>query len=129
VQKDRKRSFVNPLTQRSDTLSPTLPETSTDTATLPSTEPSTEPSTLPSTETSASASAKPSTEPYTFTSTPRRHRGALAFEKTHERITLWLNKSYKMRLDALAEREGIAKSTLMDEAIRDLLEKYKAWNL
>lgn len=100
-----RHEFKNPLTQRSDTL--------------PSTETSTKPETLPSTEAS--------TSPSTFTSTqvtPRRHRGALAFEKTHERVTLWLDKSYKRRLDALAEEEGIAKSTLLDEAIRDLLVKY-----
>lgn len=107
MQKDRKRSFVNPLTQRSDTL----PSTSTETSTSPSTESATLPSTFTSTSTQ---------------STPRRHRGELAYEKTHERVTLWLDKSYKRRLDALAEKEGVAKSTLLDEAIRDLLEKYNA---
>ncbi len=50
----------------------------------------------------------------------------MAFEKTHSRITLWLANSYKRRFEALAEKEGVAKSTLLEEAIRDLLEKYNA---
>lgn len=97
--KDRK--FVNPLTQ---------PSTDTETETLPST------STFPST-------------PMQQAPLPRRHRGAQAFEKTHERVTLWLYKSYKRQFDALAEKEGISKSQLLDEAIRDLLDKYNAFNL
>jgi hypothetical protein len=87
----------------------------------PLTHPSTEPETLPATDTS--------TLPSTFTPTPKRRRGDMAFEKTHERITLWLQKSYKRQFEALAEKEGVAKSTLLDEAIRDLIEKYNAWDL
>ncbi len=93
---DKRKSFVNPLTQAS-----------TDT--------STEPSTLPSTVTSTS---QPSA---------KRHRGDLAFEKTHERVTLWLDKGLKRRFEALAVREGASKSTLLDEAVRDLLHKYDAY--
>jgi hypothetical protein len=101
-----RREFKNPLTQRSDTLPSTYTETSTETST------------------------SPSTFPYTSTqSTPRRHRGALAFEKTHERVTLWLQKSYKRQFEALAEKEGVSKASLLDEAIRDLLDKYNALNL
>ena len=97
---DKKRSFVNPLTQ---------PSTSS------STDTSTEPSTLPSTYTSTSQQP------------PKRHRGELAFEKTHERVTLWLDKGLKRRFEELAVREGTSKSTLLDEAVRDLLHKYDAY--
>lgn len=100
---------MNPLTRPS-----TFPQTSTESETLPSTETST----------------SPSTSTYTSTqSQTRRHRGDLAFEKTHERVTLWLDRGYKRRLAALAEKEGVAKSTLLDEAMRDLIEKYNAWDL
>lgn len=84
--------------------------------------PLTQPSTSPATNTE--------TFPATFTSTPlpvaRRKRGAQAFERTHERITLWLDKSLKERFESLAEEQNAAKSTLLDEAISDLLKKYEA---
>ena len=100
--KDRK--FVNPLTQRSDTL--------------------------PSTETTPFPATESSTLPATYTSTlptaVHRKRGAQAFEKTHERITLWIDKSLKHRFEALADERGVAKATLLDEAIADLLKKYEA---
>jgi Ribbon-helix-helix domain len=101
-----KRKFVNPLTQ---------PSTSTSTYPVPTTNTPTETETLPDTY--------PST--YSPQST-RRKRGAQAFERTHERITLWLDKGLKERFEALAEEQGIAKSALLDEAISDLLKKYKA---
>lgn len=91
------RKFVNPLTQPTDTL--------------PATETSTESETLPST--------------FTSTSTHRK-RGKQAFEKTHERITLWIDSGLKERFEQLADEQGIAKSTLLDEAITDLLEKYQS---
>ena len=34
--------------------------------------------------------------------------GDPAFEKTHERITLWIDKSLKARFEALADEEGIS---------------------
>jgi ribbon-helix-helix protein len=108
VQKDRKRNFVHPVTQRSDTL----PSTSTETSPSTSTESATLPATFPSMQ-----------------STPRRHRGELAYEKTHRRITHWLENSLDRKLNALAEKEGVSKSTLFDEAVRDLLEKYNAFDL
>ncbi len=84
--------------------------------------PLTQPSTSPATNTE--------TFPATFTSTPlpvaRRKRGAQAFERTHERITLWLDKGLKERFESLAEEQNAAKSTLLDEAISDLLKKYEA---
>ena len=99
-----KRKFVNPLTQPSTS---TFPSSTTNT--------STETETLPDTYTS------------TYSPRPaRRKRGAQAFERTHERITLWLDKDLKDRFEALAEEENAAKSTLLDEAISDLLKKYKA---
>lgn len=100
-----RRKFVNPLTQ-------------------PTTDTSTETETLPSTESS--------TLPDTYTSTSRlppgyhRKRGAQAFEKTHERITLWIDKGLKQRFENLANEENAAKATLLNEAIRDLLRKYEA---
>ncbi len=94
--KDRK--FLNPLLQSTAPLATTT-ETSTETATLPSTE--------------------------TFTSTSHRKRGSQAFEKTHERITLWVDSGLKQRFEALADKRGAAKSALLDEAIADLLAKYQ----
>jgi predicted DNA-binding protein len=55
-----------------------------------------------------------------------RKRGAQAFEHTHERVTYWIDKGLKQRFEALAVNQGAAKSTLLDEAIADLLEKYQA---
>ena len=93
--KDRK--FVNPLSQST--------ETTTETETLPST----------------------STVTYTSTSSQAKHRkrGKQAFEKTHERITLWIDSGLKQRFESLADEQGVAKSTLLDEAVRDLLAKYE----
>ncbi len=102
------RKFVNPLTQRSDTLPST--DTSTETPTFPTTEPST----LPATYTS------------TLPQVIHRKRGAQAFERTHERITLWIDKHLKQRFEELADERGVAKATLLDEAITDLLRKYEA---
>jgi predicted DNA-binding protein len=97
VPKDKK--FVNPLTQSSETLP------ATETPTLPSTSPITYTSTL--------------------TQAKHRKRGAQAFEKTHERITLWIDSALKQQFEALADEQGMAKSTLLDEAISDVLEKYE----
>lgn len=102
-----KPKFVNPLTQRSDTASSTLPSTDT------STETPTESSTLPATFTS------------TLPQVIHRKRGAQAFERTHERITLWIDKHLKQQFEVLADERGVAKTTLLDEAIADLLKKYE----
>jgi hypothetical protein len=56
---------------------------------------------------------------------PHRKRGAQAFEKTHERITLWVDKALKAQFEALAEEHGISKTQLLDEAISDLLAKHR----
>lgn len=100
--KDRK--FVNPLTQSSELM----------------TQPSTSPSTLPATDTTT----LPSTYTYTSPQSAHRKRGAQAFEKTHERVTYWLDRGLKQQFEALAEEQGTAKSGLLDEAIADLLAKY-----
>jgi hypothetical protein len=73
---------------------------------------------LPTTETSKES------ETLSSTSTHRK-RGKQAFEKTHERITLWIDSTLKQRFEALAAEQGAAKSTLLDEAISDLLKKYE----
>lgn len=98
-----KRDFKNPLTQSTETK--------------PSTEASTETETLPSTSTITYTSMLPEMK--------HRKRGKQAFEKTHERITLWIDSGLKQRFEALADDQGIAKSTLLDEAITDLLKKYE----
>jgi predicted DNA-binding protein len=100
VQKGRMRN--NPLVQ-STTQTPM--ETTTETETLPSTSTITYTSTLPQVK--------------------HRKRGSQAFEKTHERITLWIDSGLKQRFEALANEQGVAKSTLLDEAISDLLNKYE----
>jgi Ribbon-helix-helix domain len=102
VPKDRK--FVNPLTQPSELI----------------VQPSTSSSTLPATETATS----PDTFTYTYNKTTQRKRGAQAFERTHERITLWIDRDLKQQFEVLANEQGTSKSGLLDEAIADLLAKY-----
>ncbi|MFL5626715.1 MAG: hypothetical protein ACJ788_14110 [Ktedonobacteraceae bacterium] len=104
------RKFVNPLTQPSERTTETSTETETYASTLPSTETSTQPST------------------YTSTSPQVQHRkrGSQAFEKTHERITLWVDKGLKLQFEALADEQGISKTQLLNEAIGDLLKKHEA---
>jgi hypothetical protein len=101
-----RRKFVNPLTQ------PTIPpaDASTETSMLPSTDAQTLPNT------------------YTSTLPPVQHRkrGAQAFEKTHERVTYWMDKRLKQAFENLADEQGAAKTTLLNEAIADLLKKYEA---
>jgi predicted transcriptional regulator len=49
---------------------------------------------------------------------------AQAFEKTHERITLWLDKKLKEQFEQLADEEGISKTALLNEAVADVLKKH-----
>jgi len=56
----------------------------------------------------------------------RRKRGGQSFEKTHERITLWIDKGLKYAFDDLAHKLEIPKTTLLNEAISDLLKKYES---
>ena len=54
----------------------------------------------------------------------RRKRGKQAFEKTHDRWTVWLHKKLKKGLAQLAKEQEVSQSALADEAIADLLKKY-----
>lgn len=47
------------------------------------------------------------------------------FEQIHERMTSWVDKQLKRKFEALAIRERIPKTALLNEAIADLLEKYQ----
>ena len=55
---------------------------------------------------------------------PLRKRGNKAFEKTHERFTSWMDKQLKKQLVKLAQDEGVSKTSLLNEAIADLLRKH-----
>ena len=90
------RKFVNPLTQSTTVQEAVAPSTSTSTDDA-----------LPS------------------EGVVRRKRGAQAFEKTHERITLWLDKKLKEQFERLADEEGISKTALLNEAIADVLKKHR----
>ncbi len=109
------KKFVNPLLRSSEKMKvEETKETPQQDDILP----------LASTESSTSTPTFTETYTSTYTDTQRRKRGTQAFEKTHERITLWIDKSLKQQLDVLSSDEGIAKSTLLNEAIADLLKKF-----
>ena len=55
---------------------------------------------------------------------PVRKRGNQAFEKTHQRFTGWIDKSLKQQFEKLADEHGVSKTSLLNEAIADLLRKY-----
>ena len=55
---------------------------------------------------------------------PLRKRGNQAFEKTHQRFTGWIDKNLKQQFEKLAEEKGVSKTSLLNEAIADLLRKY-----
>jgi predicted transcriptional regulator len=48
----------------------------------------------------------------------------MAFDKTHDRLTVWINKALKQKFEALANDRGISKTALINEAVADLLRKY-----
>ncbi len=98
-----KTSFKNPLLQNTENTST---ETSTSTDTLTSTY-------TPSNPT-----------PVTEYGGTQRNRGKQAFDKTHDRLTVWINKALKERFEALATEKGISKTALINEAVADLLRKY-----
>ena len=70
------------------------------------------------------------TSPYTESqqtsnpSNPLRKRGNQAFEKTHQRFTGWIDKNLKQQFEKLAEEKGVSKTSLLNEALADLLRKY-----
>ncbi len=61
---------------------------------------------------------------FTAAEAVRRKRGPLAFENTHERITLWIDKGLKQGFEELASERELPKTALLNEAIADLLRKY-----
>ena len=96
-----KKTFVNPLT-RSSEEDLNIPPTST-------------PSVTPT-----PTSNSPTTNEYPSL----RKRGNKAFEKTHERFTGWMDKQLKKQLEKLAQEQGVSKTSLLNEAIADLLRKH-----
>ena len=132
--KDKK--FVNPLLRptEAETEASTQPPTELDTqaTTEPSTSSSTEPATEAQTQTPTGTSTSADTETSTFTSThdeeddavERRKRGKQAFDKTHDRWTLWVRKKQKRQVKQLAKEQEVSYVALIDEAIADLLKKY-----
>src|SRR4030042_3228643 len=96
-----KKTFINPLTR-----------TSEEDLNIP---PTPAPSVTP-TETSNSPI------PNEFPSL--RKRGNKAFEKTHERFTGWMDKQLKKQFVNLAKDERVSKTSLINEAIADLLRKH-----
>jgi hypothetical protein len=91
---ENKKKFINPLT-RSSEEDLNIPQTPTLTSNTPA------PNEYPS----------------------LRKRGNKAFEKTHERFTGWMDKQLKKQFVNLAQDEGVSKTSLLNEAIADLLRK------
>jgi hypothetical protein len=92
-----KKTFVNPLTRSSEenlNIPPTPAPTPTSDSAIPNEYPS------------------------------LRKRGNKAFEKTHERFTGWMDKQLKKQLVKLAQEKGVSKTSLLNEAIADLLKKH-----
>ena len=116
--KDKK--FVNPLTQPTEKIVEPPMQTSADMPTQSPT--SSSPDTATPTATSTSTyTSETSSDEYAV---ERRKRGKQAFEKTHDRWTVWLHKKLKKGLAQLAKEQEVSLSALADEAIADLLKKY-----
>ena len=96
-----KKTFINPLT-RSSEEDLNIPPTPT-----------------PSVNTPTSNSPTPNEY------LSLRKRGNKAFEKTHERFTSWMDKQLKKQFVHLAQDEGVSKTSLLNEAIADLLRKHQ----
>jgi len=94
-----KKTFINPLTRSSeeDLHIPT-----------------------PSIESSTYTESQQTSNPFHSL----RKRGNQAFEKTHQRFTGWIDKNLKQQLEKLAEERGVSKTSLLNEALADLLRKY-----
>ncbi len=97
-----KKTFVNPLTRSSE-----------EDLNIPSTP------TSPVTPAPITSDLPPQNEYPSL-----RNRGNKAFEKTHERFTGWVDKQLKKQLVKLAQDEGVSKTSLLNEAIADLLRKH-----
>lgn len=98
-----KKNFINPLT-RSSEEELHIPTSSKETSTRTDTQQQVSPT------------------PNQFLSL--RKRGDQAFEKTHQRFTGWMDKNLKRKFEKLAEEEGVSKTSLLNEAIADLLKKH-----
>ncbi len=96
-----KKTFVNPLTRSSE-----------------------EDLNIQSETTSSITPAATSDLPIQTDYVSLRKRGNKAFEKTHERYTGWMDKRLKKQLVKLARDEGVSKTSLLNEAISDLLRKH-----
>lgn len=59
------------------------------------------------------------------TTKSRRKKGEQAFEKTHVRFTVWVDKNLKQSFEDLAFQRDKPKTTLLNEAIADLVHKYE----
>jgi hypothetical protein len=95
-----KKTFINPLTRSSEDelhIPKLSPETSTE---------------------------SPNVSPASTQFQPVRKRGNLAFEKTHQRFTGWVDKHLKQQFEKLAEDKSVSKTSLINEAFADLLRKY-----
>ncbi|GER89621.1 hypothetical protein KDW_37830 [Dictyobacter vulcani] len=55
----------------------------------------------------------------------KRRRNIQPFESTHERITLWMDKQLKQRFEDLAYQRELPKTSLINEAVTALLQKYE----
>lgn len=113
-------TYVSPSAPQVDVWTPApLPDTSSlpPTSTYTPTEPDT-PSTY------GGRDEVVEQEHYSAPPPSRRRRGAQAFEKTHERITLWIDKRLKQAFEELAYEQEISKTALLNEAMADLLNKY-----
>jgi hypothetical protein len=97
---ENKKKFINPLT-RSSEEDLNIPQTTTPSVTPTLTSNTPAPNEYPS----------------------LRKRGNKAFEKTHERFTGWMDKQLKKQFVNLAQDEGVSKTSLLNEAIADLLRK------
>jgi hypothetical protein len=69
---------------------------------------------------------EPETDFGVTTTKARRKRGDQAFERTHVRFTVWVDKSLKQSFEDIASQRDKPKTTLLNEAIADLVRKYEA---
>ena len=97
-----KKTFINPLT-RSSEAELNLPKPASETSPHPD-----------------DPHKSPPVRPFQ----PVRKRGNQAFEKTHQRFTGWIDKNLKQQFEKLADEQGVSKTSLLNEAIADLLRKY-----
>ena len=54
-----------------------------------------------------------------------RRRVEVRFENVHERLTVWIDRDLKRGLEDLASKHNVSKTTLINEAMADLLKKYE----